>query len=220
MRSQLDLLIGNKRRLIVSLSVLSILSGVTEAATLAIVAQVAATLVKGKGVHGKTGLFDVHASVGTLLWIGLALTLLRLFLQWPLSVLPARIAADVQMSLRTRDLPSLYARLLGVQSRDREGQLQEIMTSQTSQATGGALQATSVLSSSLTFVILMGSAVALSPPAARHRVRHRDRDLHAAAADALARHAGAAANCPRPRCDMPAGSPRPTVSPKRARSSG
>ena len=166
MRSQLELLIGNKRRLIVSLSVLSILSGVTEAATLAIVAQVAATLVKGKGVHGKTGLFDVHASVGTLLWIGLALTLLRLFLQWPLSVLPARIAADVQMSLRTRVFQAFTRASWDVQSRDREGQLQEIMTSQTSQATGGALQATSVLSSSLTFVILMGSAVALSPPAA------------------------------------------------------
>lgn len=166
MRSQLELLIGSKRRLIASLSALSILSGVTEAATLAIVAQVAATLVKGKGVHGKTGLFDVHASVGTLLWIGLALTLLRLFLQWPLSVLPARIAADVQMSLRTRVFRAFTQASWDVQSRDREGQLQEIMTSQTSQATGGALQATSVLSSSLTFAILMGFAVALSPPAA------------------------------------------------------
>jgi ATP-binding cassette subfamily B protein len=166
MRSQLDLLIGNKRKSIVSLSVLSILCGITEAGTLAIVAQVAASLVKGKGVHGKAGLFDVHASVGTLLWIGLGLTLLRLFLQWPLSVLPARIAADVQQSLRTRIFRAFTSASWDVQSRDREGQLQEIMTSQTSQATGGALQATGLVSSSLTFLILMGSAVALSPPAA------------------------------------------------------
>jgi ATP-binding cassette subfamily B protein len=166
MRSQLDLLIGNKRKSIVSLSVLSIICGITEAGTLAIVAQVAASLVKGKGVHGKAGLFDVHASVGTLLWIGLGLTLLRLFLQWPLSVLPARIAADVQQSLRTRIFRAFTSASWDVQSRDREGQLQEIMTSQTSQATGGALQATGLVSSSLTFLILMGSAVALSPPAA------------------------------------------------------
>jgi ABC-type multidrug transport system fused ATPase/permease subunit len=165
-RSQLDLLIGDKRRLIVSLTALSIVSGITEAGTLAIVAQVAASLVKGKGIHGKTGLLDVHASVGTLLWIGLALALLRLFLQWPLSVLPARIAADVQMSLRRRIFGAFTRASWDVQSRDREGQLQEIMTSQTSQATGGALQATSVLNSSLTFLILMGFAVALSPPAA------------------------------------------------------
>jgi ATP-binding cassette, subfamily B, bacterial len=165
-RSQLELLIGNKRRLIVSLSVLSIISGITEAGTLAIAAQVAASLVKGKGTHGKAGLFDVHASVGTLLWIGLGLSLLRLFLQWPLSVLPAQIAADVQMTLRRRVFGAFTRASWDVQSRDREGQLQEIMTSQTSQATGGALQATSVLSSSLTFLILMGFAVALSPPAA------------------------------------------------------
>jgi ABC-type multidrug transport system fused ATPase/permease subunit len=165
-RSQLELLIGDKRRLIVSLSLVSLLCGVTEAGTLAIVAQVAAALVKGKGVHGKTGLFDVHASIATLLWIGLALTLLRLFLQWPLSVLPARIAADVQMGLRTRIFRAFTRASWDVQSRDREGQLQEIMTNQTSQATGGALQATSLVSSSLTFLILMGSAVALSPLAA------------------------------------------------------
>jgi ATP-binding cassette, subfamily B, bacterial len=53
-----------------------------------------------------------------------------------------------------------------VQSRDREGLLQEVMTSQTAQATGGALQATSLINSSFTFLILMGSAVALSPAAA------------------------------------------------------
>jgi ABC-type multidrug transport system fused ATPase/permease subunit len=53
-----------------------------------------------------------------------------------------------------------------VQSQDREGQLQEIMTNQTSQATAGALQTTALVTSSLTFIILMGWAVALSPLAA------------------------------------------------------
>jgi len=165
-RSQLELLIGSKRRLIVALSLLSIVNGFTEAGTLAIVAQVAASLVKGKGVHGQAGLFDVHASVGTLLSIGLGLSLLRLFLQWPLSVLPARIAADVQMTLRRRIFGAFTRASWDVQSRDRDGQLQEIMTNQTSQATSGAQQATAVLTSSLTFMILLGSAVALSPPAA------------------------------------------------------
>jgi ABC-type multidrug transport system fused ATPase/permease subunit len=40
------------------------------------------------------------------------------------------------------------------------------MTSQTSQATAGALQTTSLITSSIAFVILMASAVVLSPPAA------------------------------------------------------
>ncbi|MGD0452038.1 MAG: ABC transporter ATP-binding protein [Solirubrobacteraceae bacterium] len=167
MRSQLDLLIGDKRRLIAALSCCSIVAGFTEAITLAIIAQVAATLVShSKDASAKSSLFHVHASVGTLLWIGFALTALRLFMQWPLSVLPARISAEVAAGLRTKIFRAFTHASWDVQSRDREGQLQEIMTSQTSQATGGALQATSMLNLSITFLILMGTAVALSPVAA------------------------------------------------------
>lgn len=167
MRSQLNLLIGDKRRLIAALSLTSVVSGLTEAGTLAVVAQSAATLVSGsKEVQARSGFFHLHVPIGTLLWVGLGLTLVRLLLQWPASVLPARIAADVQAGLRVRIFAAFAGASWDVQSRDREGALQEIMTNQTSQATGGALYATALITSSLTFVILMGSAVALSPPAA------------------------------------------------------
>ena len=166
MRSQIDLLIGDKRRRIVTLSAISIISGFTEAALLAVVAQSAAALVNGKSIHAQTGIFHLHATVGTLLWVGLALASLRLALQWPLSVLPARIASDVQAGLRERVFRSFTRASWGVQSQDSEGTLQEVMTSQTNQATAGALQTTSLITSSISFVILMASAVALSPPAA------------------------------------------------------
>jgi ATP-binding cassette subfamily B protein len=166
MRSQLDLLIGGRRRPVVALSLSSIFAGFTEAGLLAIVAQVAAALVNGKGVHARTGFLTLHTSVGTLLWVAVALGVVRLLLQLPLSILPARIAADVQEALRRRIFRSFTRASWEVQSRDREGQLQEIMTSQTSQATQGALQATGLLTSTLGFLILMGSAVAFSPPAA------------------------------------------------------
>ncbi len=169
MFSQLDLLIGSKRSTIAWLSLCSVISGFTEAGTLAIVAEVAFLLV-GKSSHGgssgKSGLFHINAPVHTLLLVGIGLALLRLVLQWPLSVLPARIAADVQASLRTRVFHAFSFASWDIQSRDREGQLQEIMTSQTSQATGGALQATGVLTASINFVILMGFAVAISRVAA------------------------------------------------------
>ncbi|MGA2321438.1 MAG: ABC transporter ATP-binding protein [Solirubrobacteraceae bacterium] len=167
MRSRLDLLIGDRRRLIVALGIGSIISGFTEAGTLAIVGQVAAALVNNsKHVNAKIGGFHLHTTVGTLLWVGLALTVIRIFLQWPLSILPARIASEVQAGLRRRLFSAFAGASWGVQSRDREGQLQEIMTSQTSQATGGALQATGLMTASFTFVILMASAVALSARAA------------------------------------------------------
>ena len=47
MRARLDVLIGDRRRLVFALAITSILSGFAEAATLALVAQVAANLVNG-----------------------------------------------------------------------------------------------------------------------------------------------------------------------------
>ena len=53
------------------------------------------------------------ASVSTLLWVALALALFRLVLQWPISMLPAKIAADVQQTPAQARLPRLQQRLLG-----------------------------------------------------------------------------------------------------------
>ncbi len=168
MRKQVDMLIGDKRHLIVALCACSFISAITEAATLAVIAEVAASLVgHGKGgVAAKVSLLHVHAPVSTLLWIGFALAGFRLFLQWPLSVLPARISAEVAAGLRRRIFRAFTQSSWDIQSRDREGQLQELMTSQTSQATGGALQATALLNLSISFTILMCTAVALNPVAA------------------------------------------------------
>lgn len=167
MVSHLNLLVGESRRLIAAVAVTSIVCGFAEAATLAIVAQVAASLVNGaKHVHAQIGPLAVNTEVRTLIWIGLGLAVVRLLLQWPLSVLPSRIAADVQAGLRNRLFRSFTDASWDSQSRDREGRLQEIMTSQASQASTGAQQATSLVIASCTFVILMASAVALSPLAA------------------------------------------------------
>jgi len=172
MWAQLDVLIGDRRRLVVALSFLSIVSAFTETAVIVIVAEVAADLAGVGGKQAKhataraNSLFHIHASISTLLWVGLGLTLLRFVLQWPGSTLPARIAADVQQGVRLRVFRAFTRASWEVQSRDREGALQENMTSQTVQATGGALQATGLISSVLTFIILMASAVALSPEAA------------------------------------------------------
>lgn len=164
--SKLDVLIGERRRLVYLMACLSVVSGIAEALMIAVVAQVAADLANGRALHSKNVLFHVTAPVGTLLWAALVLALVRMFLQWPLSVLPARIAADVQLGLRSRLFRAFTSASWEVQSRDREGMLQEIMTSQANNATGGALQATSLLSSAIVVVILMFTAVALSPLAA------------------------------------------------------
>jgi ABC-type multidrug transport system fused ATPase/permease subunit len=167
MWKQLDVLIGEQRRVIGAISVISILSGFTEAGTLAIVAQVAATLVSGaKSINTHIGPFHIDASVGTLILVGLALSVLRLLLQLPLSTLPAMIAADVQAGLRSRLSRTFTQASWSVQSRDREGRLQEIMTTQAYQASAAAQQSATLVISSFTFLIMMISAVLLSALAA------------------------------------------------------
>src|ERR1700686_2477345 len=103
MRKRVTLLIGDRRRSVLALSVCSILSAFTEAAMLALVAQVAATLVTGaKHLSTHIGPFHVHSSLGTLIAIAFAFALARVALQIPLSRLPARISSEVQAALRTR----------------------------------------------------------------------------------------------------------------------
>jgi ATP-binding cassette subfamily B protein len=166
-REQLALLLGERRRAVVELALLSIVSGFTEAGTLAVIAQVGSALTKGSHhLHAHIGHLDVYVSLGTLIEIAFALTLLRLILQIPLSILPARIAADVQAALRTRLFDAFSHASWAVQAQDREGQLQETMTSQVAQATAGALQTTSLITSAFSFIVLMGTALAVNAVAA------------------------------------------------------
>jgi ATP-binding cassette, subfamily B, bacterial len=167
MRARLDLLIGDRRRSVVALVLVSLVSGITEAGTLALVAQIATALVDGtKRVHLAVAHVSIDATIGKLIIVAFALTGLRIVLQIPLSTLPARIAADVQARLRTSLFDAFSQASWGVQSQDREGQLQETMTSQVTQATAGAQQTAALIMSLLTFLILMISALALNPLAA------------------------------------------------------
>ena len=167
MRGRVSELLGRRRKTVVALASFSILSGLTEAATLAVVAEVASALVKGaKRLDTHIGPVHVNASISTLILIMFGLTVLRIALQVPLSILPARIAANVQSTMRRGLFDAFTRASWAVQSQDREGQLQETMTSQVMQATAGAIQATMLITALFNFLVLLGSAVALNPLAA------------------------------------------------------
>jgi ATP-binding cassette, subfamily B, bacterial len=166
-RARLNVLFGDRRGTVAALAATSIVTGFTEAAILAILAQVAASLVSGtERVHIDHGPVDFHTGLGTLLLVAFCLALFRLALQAPLSILPARIAASVQSQLRQNLFGAFTRASWDVQSGDREGHLQETMTSQVIQATGGALQATTLMTALFTFIVLMLSALALNARAA------------------------------------------------------
>jgi ABC-type multidrug transport system fused ATPase/permease subunit len=166
-RARLSLLLGDRRGAVAMLAGSSILSGFAEAGMLVLLTQIAAAIATGaRHVHTHVGPLRLHTTVGELLLVALALTAFRLVLQVPISILPARIGAEVQARLR-RDLLHAFTRASwSVQSADREGHLQETMTSQVIQATSGAVQATTLLTSMITFVVLLASALVLNVIAA------------------------------------------------------
>jgi ABC-type multidrug transport system fused ATPase/permease subunit len=160
-------LLGDRRGLIVGLAIGSVFSGLAEAGILAVLAQVAAALVNGTAdVHVNVGPLHGGETVGALLALAFGLALFRLALQVVISYLPARIAADTQARLRIDLFASFTRASWTVQSRDREGHLQEVITDQVAATTDGALLATLLLTALLTFLVLVISALALNVTAA------------------------------------------------------
>jgi ABC-type multidrug transport system fused ATPase/permease subunit len=167
MWSQLRPLLGDRRGSIAVLAIGSMLSGFAEAGVLAIVAQVAASLVNGvTRVHLEIGSLHTEVTVGALLAIAFVLAAIRIAVQVLVSYFPARIAAEVQGRLRRRMFAAFTHASWDMQSRDREGHLQEIMTSQIMQASLGALQAATLISWLFTFAVLVVSALVLNVVAA------------------------------------------------------
>jgi ABC-type multidrug transport system fused ATPase/permease subunit len=139
------------------------LAGLTESAVLTIIAQAAAALVDGlKRVHVTVGPFHVVATLSLLLDVALAIAVLRLALMVPISVLPSRIASDVQGRLRLNLFWAFTHASWTAQSNDREGHLQELMTNQVGQASVGALQAAQCISAILSLLVLVLSALLLN----------------------------------------------------------
>lgn len=147
---------------VTGVAITAVLSGIAEAGILAAVAQVGSALVyHGSSVDLELGPLSIHPSVGVLLAIAGALTVVRVALLAWSSLLQARLAADVQMNLRGELFGSFTHAPWDLQSQEREGQLQEMLTSQILQATAGTLQFASLVSSLITFAVLVLSAMLL-----------------------------------------------------------
>jgi ABC-type multidrug transport system fused ATPase/permease subunit len=156
-------MVMGQERAIGALAFNAILSGVTEVGVLAVVAQVAASLLSGaEQVHVRLLFVDVDLTIWNLLVIGAALSIVRIGLQAQGAWLQARLASDVMVNLRKNLFAAFTRASWGLQSSEREGHLQEMMTSQAMQSTGGMLQLASFISALLTFLVLVISAMLLN----------------------------------------------------------
>ncbi len=166
-RSQLRFLLRGRSVAIGVLIFVSVLTGICEASILGIVAEVASALVSRTGdLHIAIGPLHISATISVLLFVGFALIAARLLLQIPTVVLPARLAADAQGTLRRGLIAAFTSASWTVQSRDREGELQEVLTNQTGQASFVTLSLTGLVTSGLTLLVLVGSAFVVEPAAA------------------------------------------------------
>jgi ATP-binding cassette subfamily B protein len=167
MRARMLGLIRKQRKRVAAIGLLAVLSATVEAITLALIAQIATSLVKPDGAHARTTLLHIHGPTKTLLIVAFVITLARVpLLQLPATILPARIISDIGAEIRSNLFQSYSLASWDTQSRDREGQLQETMTNQAGQATQSVGSLLGLMTSTLTFVVLLLWAVILNPFAA------------------------------------------------------
>jgi ATP-binding cassette, subfamily B, bacterial len=160
-------LLGDRRSSIVILVVASVLCGITESGILAILAQSAVALVdRASRVHVALGPLDTDAPFGTLFVLAILLAVGRVGLQGVVSVVPARIVADLQARMRQELFAGFTRSSWAEQARDREGLLQELLTNQMAQASNAAVQATQVVVGLAAIIVLAISALAMNALAA------------------------------------------------------
>jgi ATP-binding cassette subfamily B protein len=156
-------LCGDRVAPVVVLVVASVCAGLAEAGVLVLVADVAAVMVThGHRLSGGLGPLSANASLGLALFVAVGLAAVRLLLQLVIAWLPARISAEVQARLR-RDLFDAFSQASwAVQSQQREGHLQELMTDQVNQATQVVIQVVGALSGGAMFLALVAAAFSLN----------------------------------------------------------
>lgn len=157
---------GNRSQVAVLIAA-SLAAGFSEAIVLAAIANVAtAMVIQANVLHVNLGPLTVHVGVGAALGAALAVAAVRLALQLVISWLPAKIAADIQARLRGDLLAAYTQASWPVQAEDREGLLQELMTSQINQTTQVVVQVILTFSGTAMFLSLLAAALLLSPSAA------------------------------------------------------
>jgi ABC-type multidrug transport system fused ATPase/permease subunit len=141
----------------------SVGAGLAEAGVLALVAEAAAAMVLGgHRLHLYAGPLSARLGVGLGLGVALGLALSRLALQLVIAWLQASISSGVQARLRRELFAAFTGASWAVQSQDREGQLQELMTSQINQAGYTVSQVIQGVSGTVMFIVLVGAAGTLN----------------------------------------------------------
>ena len=157
-------ILREQRRRAIVLMGSSVVGGLVESTILALVAHVASALVEGVDiVSANLGPLNLDSPVSTVLAVAAFLAVVRLVVQIVIAYLPARMTADMQAHFRAR-LFDAYSRAdWDTQAEERDGHLQELVTSQTVQATTAMLNAANMVSAGVMFLTLVAAAFTIGP---------------------------------------------------------
>lgn len=152
---------------LVALSLVGIASGIAEAGVLSLIAEISAAMVAGVAqVNAQFGFISIRASIAQSLLVAFLLATVRLAFQALGAWMPSRLAADVLRLMRLELFTAFSEATWDVQSHEREGHMQELMSNQTNQAAGVVLVAAGFVTAATMFTAMLAFAVALSVPVA------------------------------------------------------
>lgn len=152
---------------IILVAVVSVLSGMTEAALLTMVAALALSLAEGLDLVA-IEIFGLSATMLVLptVLVGVGLAILRGVLQLWVAYLPAKMSGRAMVALRQRLFDAFVNAAWPVKASEREGGFQAVMINQVRATAEGVILISVALSSALMFLTLLASAIAMSPLAA------------------------------------------------------
>jgi ABC-type multidrug transport system fused ATPase/permease subunit len=161
------LFFGDRLASVGALVCVTVVAGFCESAVIALLGVISTALVsRHSTVTISLGGLHFTAQVDQLLLVGVSIALVRVALQGLLSYLPAAICANAQAAMRDNLFGEFTRASWSVQAAEGEGNLQELVTSQVLQATQGVVEATTIVTSGIMLIVLVGSALVIGPVAA------------------------------------------------------
>jgi ABC-type multidrug transport system fused ATPase/permease subunit len=164
LRTLLVPLIRGSRWRLALLGLITAVGGLAEAAVLVIVARTAFALGSGEssvtGSVGPLGPFELP--IGTLLGLAGCITIVRLGAQVVTAWQVATIASETVSKLRKNTIRLFLEASWGLQSRERDGHLQEISTTYVTSSSTAVLQLVAGSVALLNLVVLLASALAVN----------------------------------------------------------
>jgi ABC-type multidrug transport system fused ATPase/permease subunit len=161
-------IVKRQKSRLVTMSVASIFGGLAEAAMLIVLARIAVALAAGddsvKIDNPVTG--STTASIWVLLGVATALVVIRMALNWVTVVTSARAVAKVMLDERRELTHLLLGASWALQSSQREGRLQELISGYTAGAGGAVGGLTSLISNAFNLFALLAAALVVTPIAA------------------------------------------------------